>query len=143
MEDLVGGADLLDPAGVHHQHAVGQFEGLVLVVGDEDAGQVDFVVQPPQPLPQLLADLGVQGPEGLVQQQHLRLDGQRAGQRHALPLPAGKLVGIAVGVVLQLHQFQQPHDLVLDEVARGRCCRGRTRSPKATFWKTVMWRNRA
>ena len=118
VEDLVGGADLLDPPGVHHQHAVGQFEGLVLVVGDEDAGQMDFVVQPPQPLPQLLADLGVQGPERLVQQQHLRLDGQRPGQGHPLPLPAGKLVRIAVGVMLQLHELQQPHHLVLDEVSR-------------------------
>ncbi len=68
VEHLVGRADLLDPPLVHHQHAVGQFQGLVLVVGDEDAGQMDLVVQPAEPLPQLLADSGVERAERLVQQ---------------------------------------------------------------------------
>ncbi len=106
VEHLVRRADLLDAALVHHHHAVGQFQGLVLVVGHEDAGQVDLVVQAAEPLPQLLPHLGVERAERLVQQQHLRLDGQRPGQRHALPLPAGKLVRIAVGHALQLHQLQ-------------------------------------
>ena len=109
MEDLVGRADLLDLAFVHHQHAVGQFEGLFLVVGHENAGQMDFVVQAAEPLPEFLPDLGVQRAERLVQQQHFRLDGQRAGQGHALPLSAGKLMRIAVGHAIQLHEFQQPH----------------------------------
>ena len=36
----------------------------------------------------------VQRRERLVEQQHLRLDGQRAGQRHPLLLPAGQTLGI-------------------------------------------------
>ena len=43
--DLAGRADLLDAALVHHHHAVGDFERLFLVVGDEDRGDVDLVVQ--------------------------------------------------------------------------------------------------
>ena len=64
MKDLVGRADLLDPALVHHHHPVGQLQGLVLIVRDEDAGQVDLVVQPAEPLPQLLPHPGVERPNG-------------------------------------------------------------------------------
>ena len=54
-----------------------------------------LVVQPAQPGPQVLAHLGVERTERLVEQQHLRVDGQRARQRHALALAAGQLVGVA------------------------------------------------
>ena len=47
-------------------------------------------------LAQRHADLGVERRERLVEQQHLRLRRERAGQRHALLLAAGELVGIAV-----------------------------------------------
>ena len=118
VEHLVGRADLFDAALVHHQHAVGQFHRFVLVVGHEDAGQVDLVVQAAEPLPQLLPHAGVEGPERLVQQQHLRLDGQCPGQGHALPLAAGKLVRIAIGLDVQLHELEQIHDLRADLVLR-------------------------
>jgi hypothetical protein len=52
---------------------------------------VHVVVQAAQPAAQLLAHLGVERAEGLVEQQDLRLDGQRPGQRDALALAAGKL----------------------------------------------------
>ena len=80
-----GRADLLDPAVVHHHHAVGDLERLLLVVGHEDAGDADLVVQAAQPAAQLLAHLGVERAEGLVEQQHLaarrraRARGPRAG----------------------------------------------------------------
>ena len=74
---------------------------------DEDARHVDLVVQPAQPLPQLLPHLGVEGAERLVEQQHLRLDRQRPGQGHALPLAAGELRGIAICQPVQPNQVQQ------------------------------------
>ena len=86
-----GRADLLDAALVHDDDPVGDLEGLLLVVRDEDAGDVDLVVQPAQPLAQLLAHLGVERAERLVEQQHLRLGGERARQRDALALAAGEL----------------------------------------------------
>ena len=75
--------------------AVRDIERLRLVVGDQHGGDVHLVVQPAQPGPQILANLGVQRTERLVEQQHLRIDRERARQRHALTLPAGELVGIA------------------------------------------------
>ncbi len=96
MEDLLGRAHLLDARLVHHHHAVGHFEGFFLVVRHQQAGHVHLVVQPPQPAPQTLPHLGVERAEGFVEQQHRGFDGQRASQRHPLPLAAGKLRGVAV-----------------------------------------------
>ena len=70
-------------------------------------GHVHLVVQPAQPVPQLLAHLGVERAERLVQQQHPRLGRQRPGQRHPLPLAAGQLGGQPVGELLQVHQLEQ------------------------------------
>ena len=83
-------------------------------MGDEDAGDVQLVVQPAQPAAQLLAHLGVERAERLVQQQHLGLDRERAGERDALALAAGELRGIAVGQPVELHQLEQ-----LVHLARG------------------------
>ena len=89
MIDLVGRADLLDTSAVHHGHAIGDFEGLVLVVRDEDAGHADFVVQLTQPAPELLAHLRIERTEWLVEQQHAGLDRECARQGDALALTAG------------------------------------------------------
>jgi hypothetical protein len=116
--DLVRGAGLLDAALVHDHDAVGDLERLFDVVRDEDGGDVDLVVQPPQPLPQLLAHLGVQRPEGLVQQQHLGLDREGAREGHALALAARELRGIAVPQRVELHQAQQVVDALFDDTVR-------------------------
>ena len=130
---------------VHHDDAVGDLERLFLVVGDEDAGDVQLVVQPAQPAAQLLAHLGVERAERLVEQQHLRLDRERARQRDALALAAGELGRIAVGEPVELHQLEQlvrPCARISASLGRvaarparaGRRRRSRTR---------VMWRNSA
>ena len=41
---LVGRADLFDLAVIHHHDTVGHFQRFFLIVGDEDAGDVHFVV---------------------------------------------------------------------------------------------------
>ena len=105
--DVAGRADLLDAALVHHHHPVGDFQRLFLIVGDEDRGHVDLVMQRAQPLPQLLAHLGVERAERLVEQQDARLDRERAGQRDALALAAGQLARVAAGQPVELHQIQQ------------------------------------
>ena len=128
---------------VHHHDAVGELERLFLIVRHEDAGEVNLVVQPAQPAAQLLPDLGVERAERLVEQQHLRLDGQRARQRDALPLAARELRRIPVAEVVELHELRAAPAPVADVVVGGRSARGRTRRPNATFSKTVMWRNSA
>ena len=112
--DLVGRAVLLDAAVVHHDDAVGDLHRLVLVVRDEHARHVHLVVQPAQPAAQLLAHLRVERAERLVEQQHLRLDRERARERDALALAARELVRVAVGDPVELHELQQLHDLRAD-----------------------------
>ena len=74
---------------IHDGDAVGNFERLFLIVGDEDAGDVEFIVQPPEPAAEFFAHPGIERAEGLVEQQDTRLHGESARQSYALPLSAG------------------------------------------------------
>jgi hypothetical protein len=118
---LIGRADLFDAPVVDHDDLVGDLERLLLVVGDEHGGDVHLVVQAAQPVAQLLAHLGVERAERLVEQQHRGLHGEGPGERHALTLPARQLRGQAIGEGLQVHEAQQlAHplaDLLLRPVA--------------------------
>ena len=49
MVDLIRRAHLFDLAFVHHRDAIGNLQGFFLIVCDEDAGDVNLVVQLPQP----------------------------------------------------------------------------------------------
>ena len=69
------------------------------------------------------AQLLVERAERLVEQQQLGPLGQRPGQRHALPLPAGQLVGLAPLIALELDQLQQLGDARVDLGACGRWSR--------------------
>ena len=134
--ELVGRADLLDPAVVDHHDLVGDLEGLLLVVGDEDGGHVHLVVQPAQPVAQLLADLGVERAERLVEQQHRRLDRERAGQRHPLPLAAGELrraAGAANWTRCTSSSSSSTRVAAISSLGRLRISR-----PNATFFATLM-----
>ena len=68
--------------------------------------------------PRLHAQLGVEIGQRLVEQQHLRLDRERARDRHALLLAAGELAGAARLEPGELHQLQRGGDLAPDLVAR-------------------------
>ena len=127
-------------AVVDDHDLVGDLEGLLLVVGHEDGGHVDLVVQPAQPVAQLLADLGVEGAERLVEQQHRRLDRQRPGQRHPLPLAAGELARAA-----GRRNCARCTSSSSSSTRRAISAFGRLRisRPKATFLATVMCLNAA
>ena len=66
-------------------------------MGDVDRGVAVLVVQAADLEAHLLAQVGVEIGQRLVEQQRLGLDHQRARQRHALLLAAGQLAGIALG----------------------------------------------
>ena len=104
LVQLARRARLLDPALVHHDDLLGDLHRLLLVVRDEDRRHVDLVVQAAQPLAQLAAHLRVERAERLVEQQHLRLHGERAGERHALQLAARELRGVALGQAVEPHE---------------------------------------
>ena len=103
---------------VHDDDAVGELERLFLIVGDEHARQMNLLVKAPQPAAQLLPDLRVERAERLVEQQHLRLDRERASERDALPLSSRQLRRIAIAEVIELHELQQVGDFVGDLLGR-------------------------
>ena len=97
-----GGVAFLDDVAVFDDdEPVGQDEGVERVVGDEQgrAGVVGEVAV--QFGAGVQAGAGVEGGEWFVEQQQQRVDGQGAGQRDPLGLPAGQLAGFAAGVVGQ------------------------------------------
>ena len=59
------------------------------------------------------AQLRVEVGQRLVEQQHARLHDHRAGQRHALLLAAGELVGHAGFHAGQLHQLEDPGNALI------------------------------
>ena len=103
---------------VDHGDLVGDLHRLLLVVRDEDGRDVHLLVQPAQPLAQLGPDTRVERAEGLVEEEHLRLDREGAGEGHPLALATGELRRIAVTELLQLHQLEQLVDARPDLVLR-------------------------
>ena len=57
--NVFGSSDLLDASIVHHHHVISHLESFLLVVGDENAGDVDVFMESAQPLPQFLPNLRI------------------------------------------------------------------------------------
>ena len=110
---------MLDPAFIHHHDAIGQLQSLFLVMSDEDAGDVEFVVEPAQPSPQLGAHFRIEGAERLVEQQYAGLDCQCPRERDPLALSAGELRGQPIRHRVELHQLQQLVHAFADVGLRG------------------------
>ena len=93
VEHLARRTGLLDAAVVHDDDEVGECHRLVLAVGDVQEGDAELLLQALElgahPDPQKR----VERRERLVEQEYLRLGDERAGERDALLLPAGELVG--------------------------------------------------
>ncbi|GDY47167.1 hypothetical protein SANT12839_080490 [Streptomyces antimycoticus] len=85
--------------GRHHHHPVPEHDRLLQAVGDEQRGGTGRLAHREQLVLEDGAQLGVERGERFVQQQHLRLHGERAGDRHALPHPARQGGGVGVGEV--------------------------------------------
>src|SRR5262249_32449723 len=90
LVELGGRPELLDPAAVHDGDLVRHRHRLFLVVRDVDEGDPNVVLDRLQLELHLLAELEVEGAEGLVEQEHLRLVHERASERNAPPR-AGEL----------------------------------------------------
>ena len=116
--DFIGRADLFDPAPIHDCDLIGDFEGLVLVVSHEDAGNADLVVKLAQPAPQLQTNFRIERAERLVQQQYAWFDCKRARQGDSLPLAAGELRRIAACLIAQLNQLEQLPDAFANPLRR-------------------------
>ena len=101
------GVVLLDDAPVGHEHdAVGGGAREAHLVGDHDhrhaaLGEVDHDVE------DLLDHLGVEGGGGLVEEHHLGLHRERAGDGDPLLLAAGELGGVLAGLVADPDPVEQ------------------------------------
>ena len=106
---LVRRADLLDDAVAKHDQPIGHGEGLFLVVGHVDRGQVQRLVDVLDLDAHGLPQLGVQVRERLIHEHERRFIDDRSGDGYALLLAARELGGQLLGLVLET---DQPQDLV-------------------------------
>ena len=127
-------ADLPHGAVVHDDQPVGHGQRLLLVVRDHDGREPELPLQLADLDANLLAQLGIEVGERLVEQQHVGPEDERAGQRHTLLLAAGQLPRQAFAPGARAARAAAP---------RRRGCSIseasilRISSPKATFCATV------
>ena len=107
LVDVPRRADLLDAPLAHHDDLVGDLHRLLLVVRDDHRRRVRLVVEAAEPFAELGPHACVQRAERLVEEEHGRIDRERAGEAHALPLPARELRGIPLREALELDELQQ------------------------------------
>src|ERR1017187_8810296 len=91
----------------HDADAVGERESLLLVVGDQDRGHAEASLYLPDRFAQFHPDLRIERAERLIEQQTLRLVGERARDGDTLLLSARELPGQPVRVAFQSDQLQQ------------------------------------
>ena len=107
---LVGLPDLMDRAVEHGGDPVAERHRLRDVVGDVERGGADAAMEMLEFRAELRAQLGIDVGQRLVEQQHVRLPDQRAGDRHALLLAAGQLARVALLQPGQLHDVERLPD---------------------------------
>ena len=95
---IVRRADLDDLAEVHHRHPVADVLDDRQVVGDEQVGQPEPLLEVGQQVEDLGLDRHVERGDRLVADDELGLHGQRPGHPDALALTARELVRIAIDV---------------------------------------------
>ena len=86
----------------------------MMIMGDVDGRNAQLLLNAANFGAHADAELGVQIRQRLVEQQYARLYHQRAGQRHALLLAAGKLVGHAALHAAHFYQLQNRLDPSFD-----------------------------
>src|SRR4029453_13321540 len=105
--DPVGGAPPPPPALVHDEDPVRELERFVLVVGHQQAGDPELLMQVVEPSPELLAHPCIQRTERLVEQEDLGLGREGPRERNPLPLTTGELIRIAVPEPRELHELEE------------------------------------
>ena len=88
LVDLARIAELQNLSRVHDRDPVGHGQRFVLIVGHVDEGDADFTVETLELELHRFAQLQIERPQRLVQQQHLRPVYERARERDALLLSA-------------------------------------------------------
>ena len=89
-QDSVGGAGFDDAAWVHDDRGVVDLSDDREAAGDEQVGHAELGPQVGEQVEDLPLDRYVEGGDGLVKDEYLRVAGQRADDGHALPLATGQ-----------------------------------------------------
>ena len=97
--------DLDQAPMVHDADAVGDRHRLLLVVGDDDEGETELLLQLHQLELRFAPQLLVERRKRLVEQEDARPLHQRARERNALALTAGELVRLALAEAFEPHQL--------------------------------------
>ena len=106
VKDLLGLANLQNVAGIHDNDPVCQGDGLLMIVGHDDGGDAQLLLDALDLHLHLYPELGVQVGEGLIQQQNGGTGHQSPGQGHPLLLTAGELPGITLVHAGKLYQSE-------------------------------------
>ena len=98
---------MFDCACAHDNDDVREFECFFLVMGHEDGGDTDFVVELAKPFAKVFSDFCIEGSEGFVEQEDFGFDGEGASESDALPLTAAEFGGEPAFESLELDHFQE------------------------------------
>ena len=95
-----------DAACLEHGHHVTQADRLIDVVGHEQDGPRQLLLEPQQLVLEPLAHDRVDGAERLVHEHHRWVDRERPRDTHALPLAARQLARVSVAVACRIEADQ-------------------------------------
>ncbi len=107
LEDFFRCADLGDASVEEHGDPVGELERVVAVVRDQDRRHAEASEQRREFAPDACPRVGVEGREGLVEQEELRLRDDRTRERDALLLAARELGRTTLRVAVEADARQR------------------------------------
>ena len=113
MVDFTRLPDLLDGARAHHHDHVGHGESLGLVVGHEDRGKSQTLLECTDFAAHAQTQARIQVREGFVEEDDLRFHDECSRQGNALLLASGQLMRVAVSVLFDPHERQTVSDPLL------------------------------
>jgi len=100
--------NLHDLAQVHDRHPIREVSNHRQIMGDENVGQAESLLQILKQVDDLRLNRHIEGGHRLITHNHAGIESQRPGDSDALPLAPGKLVRIAVGEAgIEPHDVQQ------------------------------------
>ncbi len=99
-------------------HPLGQHQGLLHIVGDQQHREASALPELQQKILHGLTNLQIQGAKGLIEEQHLGIGGQGAGDGDPLLHSARELTGQLSGCILQTHHLEEVGGALFDVALR-------------------------
>jgi hypothetical protein len=117
VEELGWGTGFDDGTAMEEGDAVRYIPGELHVVGDEEHGEA-VIGEATEDVTDLLAEFGVEGGGGFVEEERARFHGEGAGDGDALLLSAGELGGTVMGAIGEANPGEEFEGLGFDLAAR-------------------------